>query len=349
MKKSKLVALALATSMTLGATSLAASTPFLDDASIHLTNEYAIARLMEYGIVEGYDDNEFKPTRLVSRAEMAKIIICYISGGKSEVPYAEAQFEDTKGHWAERYIAQCAELGIVNGRTSEIFDPNAEITGYEAAKMLLGTFGIDPNVVVFEGTQWIENTIEYSKLFHLTYDVVESSSQAFTREAICQLTSNALTARETAYSGGQYIVGNKQFYTEYGYQDVKTNMPRNIYDRMVINSIVPINDMKGSTHSLESIYGLNASHVEFAHLSQSSNSGVEEVFIAKVNPGQMATVKAAAEKRLSSIQSNAIFGSQIAGANYGTVTTQGDYIMLYVGDGAANTAAAVTIFEQYAQ
>ena len=57
---------------------------------------------------------------------------------------AAAEFEDTKGHWAEAIIDRLAELKIVNGVSENMFDPDGTITRAEFLRMTMGAFGIEP-------------------------------------------------------------------------------------------------------------------------------------------------------------------------------------------------------------
>lgn len=48
----------------------------------------------------------------------------------------EKQFEDCKGHWAEKHIAWCAEKGIMNGYQDGTFQPEKPVTRAELATVL---------------------------------------------------------------------------------------------------------------------------------------------------------------------------------------------------------------------
>lgn len=59
---------------------------------------------------------------------------------------------DIAGHWAEQYILQLFNMGAVNGKgDSGLFDPNADLTRAELAKIIALVFG-------FESTQ--DNTVD---------------------------------------------------------------------------------------------------------------------------------------------------------------------------------------------
>ena len=59
-----------------------------------------------------------------------------------------ANFQDIADHWAQSYINQIAELGIVSGKTSTRYAPNDNITRAELTKIAMKAFGysIPPTV-----------------------------------------------------------------------------------------------------------------------------------------------------------------------------------------------------------
>ncbi|MBN2087467.1 S-layer homology domain-containing protein [Candidatus Peregrinibacteria bacterium] len=66
---------------------------------------------------------------------------------KTESPVEKAVktimgFDDIAGHWAEAYIKQIYELGIVSGKSEGVFAPNDEITRAELTKIATKAFGI---------------------------------------------------------------------------------------------------------------------------------------------------------------------------------------------------------------
>ena len=93
-----------------------------------IKNTEAVATMVSLGVINGKEDGSyFDPTGIVTRAEMAKLIAVSLNGGKDPVLGSGAsttQFSDTKGNWAEAYIAYCANLGIINGRGDGTFGPN---------------------------------------------------------------------------------------------------------------------------------------------------------------------------------------------------------------------------------
>jgi len=67
---------------------------------------------------------------------------------QGEVGQVAHHFTDISSHWAESYIAQVFNKGIVNGKTSVLFSPNANITRAELTKIAVKAFGFSvPEVI----------------------------------------------------------------------------------------------------------------------------------------------------------------------------------------------------------
>jgi len=61
---------------------------------------------------------------------------------------AAIQFNDIAGHWAESYINQIADLGIVSGKQAGLFAPNDLMTRAELIKVAINAFGFEvPEIV----------------------------------------------------------------------------------------------------------------------------------------------------------------------------------------------------------
>lgn len=84
------------------------------------------------GVIDGYQDGSFKPDRPVTRAELVKIVV--VAAGLTAE--GQANYPDTKGHWADKYIAAAATAGIISGYSDGSFKPDASVTREEAAKII---------------------------------------------------------------------------------------------------------------------------------------------------------------------------------------------------------------------
>lgn len=89
---------------------------------------------VEAGLIQGRGNGMFDPNANITRAEFAAIVARFL-GLPNEVTGAN-RYTDTTGNWAEGYIAQLTVKGIVEGKGDGKFDPNANISRYEAVTML---------------------------------------------------------------------------------------------------------------------------------------------------------------------------------------------------------------------
>ncbi len=95
------------------------------------------------GVVIGYPDLTFRPDQQITRAEFLKIaLIDLLDFQEDQSADSLGCFEDTVGHWGEKYICKAYELGIVQGDgETGLFSPNRNINFAEAAKIISKTKG----------------------------------------------------------------------------------------------------------------------------------------------------------------------------------------------------------------
>lgn len=156
----------------------------------------AVDRVQQLGIMQGYDDGSFHEYDAVTRAQMAQIIYAMNTGSADASAYAKktSSFVDINGHWAAGAIKYCAAKGVITGRTATTFSPEDNVTGYEAAKMLLVNMGYSATQNGFSGTKWKENIQSLGDKLGLFDDVWNSLDEPMTREDIAQMICNALDA-----------------------------------------------------------------------------------------------------------------------------------------------------------
>lgn len=98
----------------------------------------------EYGLVAGYEDNSFRPDNLITREEMAAMVVRAVKAmgaglATPENPEAVlARFQDAGqiAPWARAAAAAAVNSGIIRGRTATAFAPKEHATRAEAAVML---------------------------------------------------------------------------------------------------------------------------------------------------------------------------------------------------------------------
>ena len=101
----------------------------------------AVSTLTNAGIIDGYEDGTFKPDGNITRAEFATIAVRFF-----EATYdGEDLFSDIAGHWAQDYINEAANAGIVDGYPDGTFRPQQLITRAEAMTMVNRTIDRHPH------------------------------------------------------------------------------------------------------------------------------------------------------------------------------------------------------------
>jgi hypothetical protein len=140
----KVLSFVLVLSLVLGSFSMAfAATPATGFSDMNgEASAEAVAVLSDLGVVSGYPDGEYKPENVVTRAEMAVLIVRalglenYVSGT------AKSSFTDMAGYgWAEGYIAYAESLGILSGYGDGTVKPGNTVTYDEATSMLVRALG----------------------------------------------------------------------------------------------------------------------------------------------------------------------------------------------------------------
>ena len=92
------------------------------------------------GIVNGYEDGTYKPTKAINRQEMAKVLYGYDKvGGKNaegiteKLTYTDV---DAIGEWAIESVTYCTAAGYLAG-SNGAFNPTGTATRAMGAKVLM--------------------------------------------------------------------------------------------------------------------------------------------------------------------------------------------------------------------
>ncbi|MCR8660650.1 S-layer homology domain-containing protein [Paenibacillus endoradicis] len=83
------------------------------------------------GIIVGRAEGVFAPRAEITRAEFTALLVRTL--GIEAVSYTETFTDVNDGDWYQSVVATAAAYGIINGRTSTTFDPDAPITRSEMA------------------------------------------------------------------------------------------------------------------------------------------------------------------------------------------------------------------------
>lgn len=134
--------------------------------------ESAVENLIEVGLVNGYpEDNTYRPNVVVTRAQMAKMMVVALGeeGKVTSAATKKSTFTDIKnGHWAYGYVNVAKDLGIINGYPDGRFGPDETVTYAEATTMAIRALGYD-NEVGKSTEIWPNNYTSYAKKLDL-YD-----------------------------------------------------------------------------------------------------------------------------------------------------------------------------------
>ena len=207
---SLLLAVVMVIGMMVVSTSAASYTDFSDKGEI--VNKDAVSMLTTLGIIEGKPDGSYAPTEGVDRAQMAKMISTIKNNGSDNGALYEnvnSGLTDIVNHWAKGHINYCYTTGIIAGRGNGIFDPNAGVTGTEAAKMLLVAIGYDPQIEGLVGTDWEINTNALATRLGIYRNFTKDVTAALNRDDAALLIYNALDVEMIEkYENGYAIAYN---------------------------------------------------------------------------------------------------------------------------------------------
>ena len=139
--------------------------------------EAAVEALIELGVVSGYPDGTYLPNNVVTRAELAKLLVVAYGlepaaeASKGVTPFADVNA--VSNHWASGYVNVSADYKFVNGYPDGSFKADSTVTYAEAITMCLRVLGY-ANEIDSKGT-WPTNYIAKAQDLKLMKDIEFSS------------------------------------------------------------------------------------------------------------------------------------------------------------------------------
>ncbi len=137
----KVLSFVLVLSLVLGSFGMAFAAPLSDIAGEK--SEDAVNVLTQLGVVSGYPDGTYRPDNIVTRAEMAVIVVSAL--GLADYATGTSSFSDMGGHWSNSFVAYAASMGIIAGYPDGTFRPDRTVSYDEAATMLVAALGYTPD------------------------------------------------------------------------------------------------------------------------------------------------------------------------------------------------------------
>ena len=179
--------------LTMVASSVAAFAVDFPDVESTASYAQAVQELSALDVISGYDDGTFGPDKLVTRAEITKMIVDALAERSS----AEASTESTKfadvsaDHWAKGYINQGVADGFIAGMSDTEFDPDANVTYVQAQKMLVSAIGYETYAQAQGG--WPIGYKTYAASLDITKGIsgIKDSTE-LTRAQVAQMIDNAM-------------------------------------------------------------------------------------------------------------------------------------------------------------
>ena len=237
--RKKVLALVLTLALAL---SVAAGAAFTDQKQIK--NTEAVDACVALNIIGGYPDGSYKPEGNITRAEFTKMLCVLLNGGKEPTlgTAVKPTFSDVStsanAAWAEKYIESCVAQGIVSGVGGGKFAPNSNVTGSQAAKMLLVALGYKSDIETFTGAAWEVNVNVVATKQGL-YKGLEGvdTSKPLTRDAAAKMVWNALQAKEVKYDY-TLVSENGQLVSKTTLVDKVITLLEDKYDAVITKGIV---------------------------------------------------------------------------------------------------------------
>ena len=181
--------------LTMVASSVAAFAVDFPDVESTASYAQAVQELSALDVISGYDDGTFGPDKLVTRAEITKMIVDALA----ERSLAEASTESTKfadvsaDHWAKGYINQGVADGFIAGMSDTEFDPDANVTYVQAQKMLVSAIGYETYAAAQGG--WPTGYKTYAASLDITKGISGiTDNTELTRAQVAQMIDNAMDA-----------------------------------------------------------------------------------------------------------------------------------------------------------
>lgn len=195
-KFKKIVSVTLASAMLLCTNAFAAYTDVPEDSDVYS----AVETLSTLGILNGYEDNTFKPDGNITRAEMCAVLCRALGFGGVSGSYYDCCFTDVpRDHWAYWYVALCKEHDIVDGMGNDIFVPDSSVTLSQAVKMILSAMGY--GILAESNGGWPAGYVSTAAKYGILDGITEKTDSPATRATVAKLLDNALPAPVVLTSG----------------------------------------------------------------------------------------------------------------------------------------------------
>ncbi len=103
----------------------------------------AIEQVVKAKLMTNYSDGNFHPERLLSRAQLATIMVKTFGLNKRNVPSANVMVADVpSSYWAYNDIQTVLKTGIMQGYRNNLFFPNQRVSRAEGLAIFAQAYGV---------------------------------------------------------------------------------------------------------------------------------------------------------------------------------------------------------------
>ncbi|MBP1993298.1 DUF4838 domain-containing protein [Paenibacillus eucommiae] len=143
----------------IGKTAYASST-LIDIGDSYAKNE--IMKLVDSGMLDGYDDGTFAPAKSLTRGEMAKVISSLLN--LQPFPSYASHFIDVpKDSWYQGYVGALVKSGITSGTSDTTFSPDDMVKREELVTFFIRAFELEKAALEANLTTSFSDAADISK------------------------------------------------------------------------------------------------------------------------------------------------------------------------------------------
>lgn len=187
----RIICLACAVSVSTSFLTVSAKQTTYSDLNSDYECYHPVMRLSELEIINGYEDNTYRPWNNVTRAEFCKIVVAMMDKTEeAKTISASSAFYDVNAvKWCIPYVNYLTKNNIIKGYADATFKPNNIITYAEAVTILLRVSGYSEEQV---GYSWPANYINKAEDLKIAGNMKFSPNDAVTRAATAIMVDNVM-------------------------------------------------------------------------------------------------------------------------------------------------------------
>lgn len=110
---------------------------FNDEVEIGAWVREDVGKLLEIGLVKGFNDGTFRPQRQITRSEIGTIIGRAMNSQPDQNPKTSFVDDQLIPTWAKGYVAEAEKRDVIRGRNNNMFEPNEKTTRAEALVLIM--------------------------------------------------------------------------------------------------------------------------------------------------------------------------------------------------------------------